>query len=117
MVETGISPPSSPGSQQPALQGGEEGADPLEEEARGSLRVISPQDINSNTATGPGAKRPAEAQEETGVTRRTFLHNQIKVSLLNHIWFRRCKVLILIASSDQVPRRGGTLQRRATAPL
>lgn len=70
VVETGISPPSSPGSQQPALQGGEEGADPLEEEARGSLRVISPQDINSNTATGPGAKRPAEAQEETGPSKR-----------------------------------------------
>ena len=48
-------------------QGGEEGADPLEEEARGSLRVISPQDINSNTAAKPGGKRPAEAQEETGI--------------------------------------------------
>ena len=73
-METGISPPSSPGSREQAgeegavqvWQGGEEGADPLEEEARGSLRVISPQDINSNTATKPGGKRPAEAQEETG---------------------------------------------------
>ena len=80
-------------------QGGEEGADPLEEEARGSLRVISPQDINSNTAAKPGGKRPAEAKEETGIFLKSFL------------------LFLMIVSSVQVPRSGNIRPRRAIIPV
>ena len=58
----------------------------------GSVSVISPQDINSNTATKPGGKRPAEAQEKRGVTRRTILWKWVYLILFV------CCILVSVSS-------------------
>lgn len=64
MVETGISPPSSPSREQaPSTE--EDHMDPLEEDAnKNSLRVMAPQDINLNSDAG--AKRPHDNSEDAG---------------------------------------------------
>lgn len=67
MVETGISPPSSPSSREQAPSTEEDLMDPLEEDAnKNSLRVMAPQDINLNSDVG--AKRPHENSEDAGST-------------------------------------------------
>ena len=64
VVETGISPPSSPASR--SASGKEERTDQLDDEelSRNNLRVISPQDINSNSEA-VSTKRRSSSQEET----------------------------------------------------
>jgi len=64
VVETGISPPASPASR--SATGKEEQPDEPDEEesSRSNLRVISPQDINSNSEA-IGNKRSTASQEES----------------------------------------------------
>jgi len=72
VVETGISPPSSPAHRDPGnniqLERESQGQDPLEEETsvKNHLRVISPQDINSSSDTN---KRPADPEIQSSAKR------------------------------------------------
>ena len=69
VVETGISPPSSPASR--SATGGKEEqteqADEEEEPNRSNLRVISPQDINSSSEV-VGNKRSTTSQDESAAS-------------------------------------------------
>jgi len=70
VVETGISPPSSPASR--SASGKEERTDQLDEEelSRNNLRVISPQDINSNSEAVSTKRRSSSQEEISGPVKR-----------------------------------------------
>jgi len=71
VVETGISPPSSPNSR--SATGKEGGTDRPDEEDpnRSNLRVISPQDINSNSEAISNKRCPGSQEESVGPAKRS----------------------------------------------